>query len=163
MGRIRYTVITTTKRCPHCGKIIDRKSSGNFTPLYGIIFLFAFYVLIPYWIIKYLALKAPEIPVVGEKIMSCPHCSLPIKTDNLSIKELNPEALLNYNFRIWFWVCYGLGGLFGSSLFFTLISETSLISFGGLLSLLSLIGVLVIIFIYRYKLAICTQANQKKK
>lgn len=161
MGRIRYTVTTTTKCCPHCGEIIDQKSSGEFTPLYGIIFFFTFYILIPYWIIKYLALKIPEIPAVGEKMMACPHCSLPIRTNNKSVKELNSEELLNYNFRIWFWVCYGLGGLFGCSLFFTLVSEVSLISFGGLLSLLSLLGALVIIFIYRYKLAACGQANQK--
>ena len=155
MGRIRYTVTTTTKRCPHCGKVIDQKAEGELTPLYGIIFLFAFYILIPYWLIKYLAFKAPEVPSVGEKITKCPHCALPIRTDNVSIGELKSEALLNYKFRVWFWVCYGLGALFGTSLFFTLVSEASLASVGGLIALLSLLGTLAIIFVYRYRLSQC--------
>jgi tetratricopeptide (TPR) repeat protein len=157
MGRIKYTVTTTTKRCPHCGKIIDQKSEGELTPLYGIIFLFAFYILIPYWLIKYLAFKAPEVPSVGEKFMKCPHCSSPIMTNNVSIGELKSESLLNYKYRVWFWVCYSMGALCGSSLFFTLVSEASLNSVGGLISLLSLIGALAIIFAYRYQLSKCRQ------
>lgn len=161
MGTIRYTVTTITKRCPHCGKIIDEESHGQFTPLYGIAFLFTFPIVIPYLLIRFLVLKDPQFPKVGPKTFSCPDCSMPIKTNNVAITELNEKGLFLHKFKKWVYLCYALGGVFGISIFFVLINEFEIFSIYGLFALMSLIGIIYIVIAYRTKYEHIKQSEPK--
>lgn len=151
MGKIRYTVTTITKRCPYCGKIVDTETHGESTPLLGIAFLFTFPVAIPYLLIRYLALKDPEFPKIGPKSFKCPYCSLPIRTNNYAVEDLEGEKLFLYKFKKWAYISYAIGGVLGACVFAMIMVE-QVISLFGLLALLSFIGVVVIITAYHIKL-----------
>ena len=155
MGKIRYTVTTLTTRCPHCGYTLDEETHGALTPIISCLWFITFPILIPYAIIKYLGLGDPDIPKIGPKMITCPHCSLPVRTNNLAVEDLNPEALVTYRFRIWFYVSYLLGAILSFTLLYLLIDGLPIVSGGGLIALLALIGVISIIITYRVKLANC--------
>lgn len=150
MGRIRYTVTTITNRCPYCGNIVDTETHGAFTPFLGMAFMLTFPVVIPYWIIRYLALKDPIFPEIGPKSFPCPYCSLPIRTNNLAVEDLDGEALFLHKFKKWAYSCYAIGGVFGICVFAMILGEP-MISLYGLAALLSFIGVVAIIITYHIK------------
>ena len=151
MGKIRYTVTTITKRCPYCGKTTDEETHGELTPFLGIIFLFTFPIVIPYLIIRYLALKDPDFPKIGPKSFLCPHCSLPIRTDNYAVEDLDGEKLFLHKFKKWVYISYVIGAVFGVCVFSMIIGEP-IISLCGLYALLSFVGVVAIIITYHIKL-----------
>ena len=151
MGRIRYTVTTITKRCPYCGEILDTETHGDLAPFLGIFFIFIFPIVVPYLLIRYLALKNPDFPKIGPKFFQCPHCSLPIRTDNYAIQDLHGKNLFLYKFKKWVYICYALGGIFGFSIF-AIVEESPATLFWVLLASLSLIGVAAIIIIYHTKI-----------
>ena len=151
MGRIRYTVTTITKRCPHCGEIVDKETHGEFTPFLGILFMFTFPVQIPYLIIRYLALKDPDFPSIGEKFFTCPHCSLPIRTNNYAVEDLDDENLFLHKFKKWAYISYIVGAVLGICVFAMLLGKP-IASLYGLFALLSLIVVIAIVIAYHAKL-----------
>ena len=160
MGKIRYTVTTITKRCPYCGKTVDTETHGEFTPFLGILFLFTFPVFIPYLLIRYLALKDPTFPKIGPKSFPCPHCSLPILTNNHAVEDLDGKDLFLHKFKKWIYISYVIGGVFGICVFIMIIGEP-VISLFGLFALLSLIGVVTIIITYHIKLEEITNSKPK--
>ena len=155
MGRISYTVTTRTNSCPHCGHVISKKTEGALTPVFSLLWIFFIPALIPYLIIRAWALKRPNIPKVGPKTITCPRCSMPVKTDKLALEDLNAKELLAYRFRIWFYVSYILGGVFGYSLLWFLLDGLQIVSSIGLTVLLSFLGIVAIVVTYRVKLAKC--------
>lgn len=160
MGTIRYTVTTITKRCPYCGKTVDEETHGTFTPFLGIIFLFTFPIAIPYLLIRYLALKDPDFPKIGPKSFPCPHCSIPIRTNNYAVEDLDGENLFLHKFKKWVYISYVIGAVFGICVFAMIIGEP-IISLYGLFALLSLIGVVAIIITYHIKLEEITNPKPK--
>ena len=64
---IKYTVVATTKRCPYCERIVDTETHGEYTPLLIAICILAFPVVIPYWLIRFLAFDDPFFPKIGPK------------------------------------------------------------------------------------------------
>ena len=96
MGRIRYTVTTLTTRCPHCGYTLDEETHGALTPIISCLWFITFPILIPYAIIKYLGLGDPDMPKIGQKMITCPHCSLPVRTNNLAIEDLSQKELVTH-------------------------------------------------------------------
>ena len=157
--KIHYTVETTTIRCPHCGKIISQETRGEFEPFFRLLTALLLPILVPYWIIKYFGFLSPEKPNIGPKYITCSVCKKSIRTFNRAVEDLTGKDLLIHRFVPWFYVCYFLGiVLFISSL--CLISdEYTMLSVCGLITLLSLIGVIVIIVTYRIKLSKCNQTK----
>ena len=151
MGKIRYTVTTITKKCPHCEKTVDTETHGEFTPILSILFLFTFPIVIPYWILRYLAFKDPDFPKIGSKTFSCPHCSLPISTDNYAVEDLKGEKLFLHKFKKWVYISYVIGAVCGVCAF-GMITGAPVVSLWGLFALLSLIAVVAIIITYHVKL-----------
>ena len=162
MGKIRYTVTTLTTRCPHCGYTLDEETHGALTPLISCLWFITFPILIPYAIIKYLGLGDPDIPKIGPKMITCPHCSLPVRTNNLAVEDLTAEDLITYHFRIWFYVSYVLGAILSFTLLYLLIDSVPIASGGGLIALFSLLGVIAIVITYRVKLANCNAPKPKE-
>lgn len=146
--KYKYTVYE--KRCPYCGYTIDEDWHEAFLPYIG---LLAFPALIAFLLIYRFGLGDPVIPKVGDKIITCPSCSLPIRTDKVTIEDLNAQELLTYRFRVWFYVSGVLGGVFIVSTLCLLLASLPIVSWCGLISLLSLLGVAAIIITYRVKLA----------
>ena len=155
MGTIRYTITTITKQCPYCGKTVDTETHGAFTPLYGLFFLFTFPVVIPYWLIRYLGFKDPDFPKIGPKSFPCPHCSMPILTNNYAIEDLNAEDLFLHKFKKWVYITYVMGGVFGICVFAMIIGDLTFSLFG----LFALICVVAIIITYHIKLEEITNPN----
>lgn len=155
MGTFRYTVTTLTTRCPRCGYELDEETHGSLTPIISYLWFITFPILIPYAIIKYWGLGTPDIPKIGPKMITCPHCSLQVKTNNLEVEDLEPEALVIYHFRIWFYVSYVLGAILSFTLIYLLIDGLRIVSGGGLIALLAFLGVITIVITYRVKLANC--------
>ena len=155
MARIRYTLTTTTTCCPHCGYTFKKRTRGAFAPVIYCMWFITLPVIIPYFLIRFLGLGDPSIPKIGQKIIMCPECSLPVRTDKFAIEDLDPDALITYRFRIWFYISYFLGAIFSFSLLYLIIDGLPIVSNCGLIALISLIGVLTIIIVYRIKLANC--------
>ena len=155
MGTFRYTVTTLTTRCPHCGYTLDEETHGALTPIISCLWFITFPILIPYAIIKYWGLGDPDMPKIGPKTITCPHCSLPVKTNNLEVEDLEPEALVTYRFRIWFYVSYVLGAILSFTLLYLLIDGLPIVSGGGLIALLAFLSIITIVITYRVKLAKC--------
>lgn len=151
MSKIRYTVTTITKRCPYCGKIVDQETHGELTPLLSILFLLAFPIVVPYLLIKYLALKNPDFPKIGPKSFPCPHCSSSIRTNNYAIEDLYGEDLFLHKFKKWAYICYVMGAVLGVCVFAMILGEP-IISLYGLFALISLFVVVTIIITYHVKL-----------
>ena len=151
MGRIRYTFNTITKRCPFCGRTVDAETHGEFAPFLGILLLFTFPIVIPYWLIKHLAFQDPDFPKIGPKTTPCPHCSLPIRTDNYAVEDLKGEKLFLHKFKKWVYISYVFGAVCGVCVF-GMITGAAVISLWGLFALLSLIAVVAIIITYHVKL-----------
>lgn len=149
---IRYTVTTITKRCPYCGKTIDEETHGQFTPLLGILLFLTFPIAIPYLLIRFLLLKDPNFPPIGPKYFSCPHCALPIRTGNYAREELQGTKLFLHKFKTWIYVCYAIGAVFGISVMVLLLENMPLVSWWGLVSLISISGIIAIVFVYYTKL-----------
>ena len=148
---IRYTVTTITKRCPYCGETVDTETHGADTPFLALMLIIAFPIVIPYLLIKNLAFDDPIFPKIGPKSLPCPHCSLPIRTDNYAVEDLEGEKLFLHKFKKWIYISYVLGAVFGVCAF-AMIVGGPVISLFGLFALLSLIGVVAIIITYRIKL-----------
>ena len=145
MAKIRYTITSTTKRCPRCGEVIEEKSSNTLIPtLLGALF---FYIAIPIFIILF-ALDAPSIPKLGTNVVTCPNCFLPVCTYSKTWADLRAYERVAYRFRIWIYVCYVLGAIWGICSF-GLLTGAPIVSWWGLTWLLSLAGVLAIIITYR--------------
>lgn len=162
MGVIRYTVTTRTTSCPHCGYTLNEETHGVLTPVISCLWMFTFPVLIPYAIIKYLGFGNPDMPKIGPKLITCPHCSLPIRTKNLAVEDLKPDELVTYRFRILFYVSYVLGAILSFTLLYLLIDKLPIVSIGGLIALFSLLGVISIIVAYRINLANCNESKTKE-
>lgn len=143
--KIKYTVYE--KQCPHCHHTLEEDWREAFSALSGCIWFIAFPVLISNWLIRRFGFGDPDIPKVGDKVITCPNCSLPIRTDKVAIEELNAQELLIYSFRAWFIVGYVLGGI---------CILSALLAIGlpwcSLIAILSLLGVVAIITTYRIKL-----------
>lgn len=151
MGKIRYTVTTITKQCPYCGRTVDTETHGEFAPFLGILFLFTFPIVIPYWLLKHLAFQDPNFPKIGPETTPCPHCSLPIRTENYAIEDLKDEKLFLHKFKKWIYISYVFGAICGSCIF-GMITGAAVVSLWGLFALLSLIAVVIIIITYHVKL-----------
>lgn len=151
MGTIKYTVTTITKSCPYCRQTVDTKTEGELGPFLGILFLFTFPIVIPYWILRYWAFRDPEFPKIGPKISPCPHCSLPIRTNNYAIGDLTGQKLFLHAFKKWVYISYVFGGICGVCIF-GIITGAPMVSLWGLLALLSLATDVVIIITYHTKL-----------
>ena len=162
MAKIRYTITTSTTSCPHCGYVLKKKTRGALTPIISCLWFITLPILIPYAIIKFVGLGAPDIPKIGPKMITCPNCSLPIRTDNLAIEDLKPEESVTFHFRIWFYVSYVLGTILSFTLLYLLIDGLPIVSIGGLIALLSLLGVLTIILTYRLQLVNCNKHTFQK-
>ena len=160
MGRIRYTVTTIKKRCPYCGTTVDEETHGAFTPIISILFFFTFPLVLPYFIIRYLALRDPEFPKIGPTFFLCPHCSLPIRTNNYAVEDLDGENLFLHKYKKWIYISYVLGAVFGVCVFCMIMGEP-IISLWGLFALLSLVGVVTIIITYYIKLEAVTHHSQR--
>lgn len=152
MGKMKYTVTTTTKRCPRCGEVLEEDTKGCFTP---IIAIFAFWTLPFYigWFLVNVALDYPSIPKIKTRVVTCPNCSLPVCTYHKSYTDLSLEERLAYQFRGWIYLSYVLGGvvLIGAAGFVPF----SVFSWYGLVWFLLLAGLLSIIIVYRRKLSKC--------
>ena len=146
--RIHYTIYK--KHCPYCNYTLD-EDNDLARSLISCLWMIALPALIPYWIIKYLGFGNPNIPKIGPKTITCPHCSLPVRTDNSAIEDLNAKDLLTYNFKEWFTISYTLGAAFGFSILYHL-TGLQFATQCGFLSLFSLLGVVAIITAYRVKL-----------
>ena len=155
MGTFKYTVTTLTNSCPHCGYILEEETHGALTPIIACLWFVTFPVLIPYAIIKFWGLGCPYVPKIGPKMITCPNCSKPVKTNNLAVEDLDLEELVTYRFRIWFYVSYVLGAILSFTLLYLLIDGLPIVSVGGLIALLAFLGVVAIIITYRVKLANC--------
>ena len=147
MAKIRYTVTTSTKRCPICGEVLEENTQGDLTPILTCLGVAFCFVSIPIFLIIF-ALDCPSIPKLGTKVVTCPNCSLSVCTYNKTWGDLRTDEKVTYKFRIWIYVCYVLGAIFGVSTF-GLLTSAPIISWWGLTSLLSLAGVLAIIITYR--------------
>lgn len=147
MAKIRYTVTTTTTRCPRCGEVLEAKTRGNFTPVLTCLYAIFFYISIPIFIIL-VALDAPSIPKIGIKEVVCPNCFSLVCTYRKAIGDLRADERVTYKFRIWIYVCYVLGAIWGVCSF-GLLTSAPMVSWWGLTWLLSLAGVLAIIITYR--------------
>ena len=162
MGKIRYTVTTRTTSCPHCGHVLDEETHGELTPIISYLWFITFPILIPYLIIKYLGLGDPWLPKIGPKVITCPNCSLSVRTNNTAVEDLTPADLVTYRFRIWFYVSYVLGAILSFTLLYLLLDDEPIVSAGGLIALLALLGILTIIIAYRVKYANCEPAKKKE-
>ena len=151
MGKINYTVTTTISRCPHCGEVLEAKTSGNFTPILACLGVCLFFISIPCFII-YLALGLPSIPKIKTKEVVCPKCYSLVCTYRKTIGDLSGEELVTYRFRAWIYICYLLGAISGISFLF-LGDGVSGVSLASLSFLCSLLGVIAIIITYRVMLA----------
>lgn len=147
---IRTTITTRTKRCPYCGEIIDVEETDLTFQM--ILWILLALVMIPYFFIR-LCLGFPIMPKVGPKFELCPSCSLPIRTANKSVDELNPEERITYRFRVWFRIGYILGGLW--SILGLVALNTSGVPWFDIMWLLSSIGIIAIIVAYHVMLAKC--------
>ena len=161
MGRIRYTVTTLTTRCPHCGHTLDEETHGEFTPILSCLWFITLPILIPHLIIKFWGLGDPDMPKIGPKVITCPQCSLPVRTNNSAIEDLSPEDLLTYKFKLWFYVSYGLGAILSFALLSLLMDGLPIVSGGGLIALFSLVGIISIVLTYRIKLQNCKEPKPK--
>ena len=161
--KIRYTVTTHTTSCPHCGYVLEQESRGHLTPILSALWFITLPIMIPYWIIKYLCLGNPIVPCVGPQTITCPNCSLPVKTNNWDISELDSEDLITYRFRAWFWVSYVLGAILSFTLIILLLNGTYIISIGGLIALISLLGIVAIVVTYRVMKFNCSRVPKKKE
>lgn len=161
--RIRYTVTTKTRRCRHCGAILEQETSGEETPFLASFGCLLFPVLIPYWLIHSFGFDYPTIPKIGPPVAKCHRCFNPYFTEMCEVSALKGEALLNYRFRIWFYVCYVLGTILTIDILYLLIGGQPILSIGGLVALISLVGVIAIILTYRLKLADIQSATVKNK
>ena len=146
--KIRYTVYK--KHCPHCNHTLY-KYDDSAKSLISCLWILALPALIPYWIIKYLGFGNPSIPKIGPKTITCPCCSLPVRTDNSAIEDLSAKGLLIYRFKERFTISYVLGAVFGFSVLFHL-ADSKFATECGFISLLSILGAVVIIIVYRVKL-----------
>lgn len=143
------------KKCPHCHYTLEEDWSGVIYSIFGIFMLLLLPALISYWLIKALGFGDPDIPKIGDKVIRCPSCSLPIRTNMVAIGDLNAKQLLTYRFRAWFIVAYVIGGIFAFSALYMVAECLPIISWWGLTLLLSFLGVMAIIITYRIKLARC--------
>ena len=148
--KIRYT--TKTLHCPHCRHTLYKDDDFSYSMI-QLLWIVALPALIPYWLIKYLGLGNPDIPKIGPKLITCPNCSLPVRTNNFAVEDLKANALLTYRFKEWFTVSYILGGIFGYGIFFLFAGLSYAVC--GLIALLSFLGIMAIIITYRIKLARC--------
>lgn len=147
--RIRYTVTTITQSCPHCHKIIKERTFGDWTPVLSIFAIFILPVVIPAILIHLFAFQNPRLPKVGEKLISCPHCALPIRTGKRSVEELNTEELFIHNFKPWFCMSYVMGAICGISCCCLLIRNITLFPLCVFLLSVSLIWIIITAFVYR--------------
>ena len=114
MARYNYIVTEITKRCPYCGKTVGTETKADQTPPHLIILLLAIFpITIPYWILRYLAFKNPNFPKVGPKTFQCPHCYLPIRTDNYAVEDLDSKNLFLHKFKKWIYISYVIGAVCG--------------------------------------------------
>ena len=148
--RIKYTVYT--KHCPYCNYTLEEDWHEALSPFYGICMLVLFPVFISYWLIRRFGFGDPDIPKIGDEVISCPNCSLPIRTDKVALIDLTDKEFLIYRFRAWFIVSYVIGGVFTISTLNMIVTGIPVASWWGLTSLLSLLGVGAIIATYRVKL-----------
>ena len=160
MGKIRYTVTTITKRCPYCGRTVDTETHGEFAPFLGILLLFTFPIVIPYWLLKHLAFQDPDFPKIGPKTTPCPHCSLPIRTENYAIEDLKGENLFLHRFKKWIYISYVFGAICGICIF-GMVTGAAVVSLWGLFALLSLIAIVATIIAYHVKLEEITNPKPK--
>ena len=152
MARYNYIVTEITKRCPYCGKTVGTETKADQTPPHLIILLLAIFpITIPYWILRYLAFKNPNFPKVGPKTFQCPHCYLPIRTDNYAVEDLDSKNLFLHKFKKWIYISYVIGAVCGVCVF-GIIAGTPVVSVLGLFALLSLIVAVAIVIIYHVKL-----------
>lgn len=149
--RIKYTVYT--KKCPYCNYTLDEDYRELLYIFLGLFLFMLFPVFISYELIKGFGFGDPDIPKLGKKVIVCPNCSFPIRTDNVSFGDLTAEEFLIYRFRIWFIVSYIIGGVFTVSTLLLIFAVFPIVSWCGLISLLSLLCVAAIITTYRVKLA----------
>lgn len=145
---IKYTVRTVTKSCPYCGRAIYSETYGRFTPLIGIMFLLTFPISAPYLVIRYLVLKNPAFPKIGNPITACPSCHKPILTGKKTIADLDEDEIALHKFKKWVYLCYALGAVLGISIFLMLSESVPIVSILGLTALLSLAGIIAIVIIY---------------
>ena len=155
--RIKYTV--HTKQCPYCGYTLDENWYEALAPYLGIFMIVLFPAVIAFQLIWRFGFGEPNIPKVGDKVIACPNCSLPIRTDKVAIEDLTAKELLIYRFRVWFIVSYVLGGVFAISTSILIAIALSLleteipnIPWYSLTSLISLACVAATIATYRVKL-----------
>lgn len=161
MAKIRYTITTTTIRCPYCGYILGQESEGHFAPIIACLWIFALPALIPYWVIKHWAFGNPVMPEVGPKTANCPQCSQLVRTGSLSVEDLQPEEFITYHFKPWIYVSYVLGAILGFTLFPLLLDGDSIISVRGFIALIAFLGILAITLSYRNKMANCKTPKQE--
>lgn len=161
MAKIRYTITTTTTRCPYCGYILGQETEGHFAPVIACLWIFALPALIPYWVIKHWALGNPVMPEVGPKTVNCPQCSHLVRTGSLTVEDLQPEEFITYHFKPWFYVSYTLGAILGFTLFPLLMDGGPIISVRGLISLIAFSGIVAITLSYRNKIANCNTPKQE--
>ena len=150
---MKYKYMVYEKKCPYCGHTLDEDWHEALSPFLGIFMLILFPVFISCWLIWRFGFGDPTIPKVGDKVISCPNCSLPIRTDKVSFVDLTGEEFLAYRFRVWFIVSCVIGGVFTISALYLLVAGLPIVSWCGLISLLSLLCVAAIIATYRMKLA----------
>ena len=157
----KYTVTTTTVRCPHCGHILYEWSKGGCTPIIAVCWPVTLPAMLPYLAIKHWGFGNPTIPTVGEEVIPCPKCSLPVRTVDLKMEHMNPVQLLNFKFQSWFRVAYVLGALFSFSLILWVLGAASESVVFCALAAIAFVGIGVIIATYRIMLARAYMPKQK--
>ncbi len=149
MGTFKYTITTTTERCPHCGYVFSETVKGALDPIIAGCWPITLPIRIPYWLIKYCGFGNPVVPTVGEKIVTCPKCSMPVRTTDIKIEHMNAEQILNFKFQTWFRVAYVLGAVLSFSLILSIPGAVENPTVFYVMSILSFLGIGTIIAIYR--------------
>ncbi len=144
--RIRYTVTTITQSCPHCHKVIKRRTESD---LQNYLFIFILPIVIPYILIRGFAFQNPEIPKIGKTMIQCRHCSLPVRTGKRAVEDLNTEERFIHDFKPWFYMCYVMGGIWGISCCSLPFCDKSSFAICIFLFIVSLIWIITTAIVYR--------------
>lgn len=159
---IRYTVTTVTTKCPLCGEVIKKRTYGVFAPILSCLFIFFFPIAIFYLLVRFLGFGNPDIPKIGPKLKNCPKCYLSIPSGNFSIDELSEKMLLNYRFRVWFYIGYALSVVSSACMLHVFLNSLSIVSVYGIIAMLALVCLLALIITYRILQLKCKLAKRRK-
>lgn len=141
---IKYTVTTTTYKCPHCGMVLEQKSDEWWTLLVFLLLPLVFVGLI-LWGIKSLLDKIFNYDSIkiGDPYFKCKHCGKEVRSnDTFEWGELAPIAKHNWAFRHLMRINYLLGTILVVFIFLLVVCLTDNNSSDDLLLVVSIIFVL---------------------